>query len=69
VRLLEKDSAAYRILVRLDKALARLCGFSGQYTLSAECSDSKAEACKCLCSVMNLLEADHCNKAAKSEGK
>jgi hypothetical protein len=69
VRLIPKDSLAYRILVRLDKALARLFGYSGEFTLSAECSKSSSIGCRCVCAGMSLLEDDHCNKAAKSEGR
>jgi hypothetical protein len=68
VRLIPKGPV-YDWLVEKDKKLARLFGFSGLFTLSAECSGSRALACKCMCQVMNLIEEDHCNKAAKSEGK
>jgi hypothetical protein len=57
----------YDLLKSLDKKIARFFGFSGDHTLSAECSQSKTVACKCLCAVMDLLEADHCKKAAESE--
>jgi len=59
----------YDWLKEMDKAIARLCGFSGQYTLSAECSTSRCWACKFICEVLSLIEKDHCNKAAKSEGR
>ena len=59
----------YDWLKAMDKKLASLFGFSGQYTLSAECSKSDSLGCRCLCAVMGKIEEDHCNKAAKSEGR
>lgn len=51
-----------------DKHLARMAGFSGKNTLSAECGGSDKRVCGLVCWFMNWLEKDHCAKARKAEG-
>lgn len=50
----------------MDKLMAALLGFGGNYTLSAELAVSSR--LQWLRKVLDMVEYDHCNKAAKSEG-
>lgn len=51
-----------------DRLTAALLGHSGSRTLSAEMGASKCQMCRAVCSVLSLIEADHCDKAARREG-
>ena len=52
----------------IDRKFAWLFGFSGKHTLSAECAVSECELCKLMCTLLSLIESDHCIKVAKREG-
>lgn len=56
------------VLRAMDKTLAAVCGFSGYYTLSAECGVSTAKPWVLLRKALDLLQKDHCIGAAKHEG-
>lgn len=65
--LLTGDESIWKPIGRaMDKLLAALLGFSGEHTLSAELG-----ACirlQWLRWFLDLIEADHCRKAARAEG-
>lgn len=50
----------------MDRLMATLFGFSGEYTLSAELALTGRYAL--LRSFLDLIETDHCRKAAEREG-
>jgi hypothetical protein len=54
------------VLMTGDRFLAALCGWSGQYTVSAECGASRCRFCKV---IRCLLGVEHCVKAALDEGR
>ena len=55
-------------LVRLDKQAARLLGWSGRHTISAECGRPLQRHCV-LCRVIRKWFGDqHCEQAARDEG-
>lgn len=56
------------VLRSMDKLLAAVLGFSGDYTLSAECGVSKEFPWVQLRWVLNKIQAGHCEGAAKQEG-
>lgn len=59
---------AKNILRAKDKLAAALLGWSGKYTVSAECGVSDCKACKAVCWLLNFLDPGHCEGAAKKEG-
>lgn len=67
MRLLVPGTQLYKVAFAVDRFIATLFGFPGDKTLSAECGSSTALGCKCLCKAMNVLEQDHCQKAAENE--
>lgn len=54
------------VLLTFDRLLAALLGWSGKYTVSAECAVSRCRFCK---AIRYLLGVKHCTEAAKNEGK
>lgn len=56
------------ILRAMDKLGASVLGYSGVYTLSAECGKSECKPCKFMCAFLDLIDYNHCAKAAKKEG-
>lgn len=52
------------VLLTADRCLAALFGWSGKYTVSAECSASKCLLCR---AIRSLLGEKHCIEAAQSE--
>jgi len=56
------------VLRAMDKTLAAVLGFSGYYTLSAECGVATAQPWVCLCWLLDKIQAGHCEGAAKNEG-
>ena len=60
---------AKKILKAKDRVFAALIGWSGDYTVSAECGSSKDCAfCKAVCWLLNWIDPGHCEGAAKREG-
>jgi len=56
------------VLRAMDKLLAAVLGFSGFYTLSAECGIATTAPWNQLRYALDLLQKDHCIGAAKNEG-
>lgn len=54
------------VLMTGDRFLAAILGWSGKYTVSAECSSSKCRICR---AVRWLLGVKHCMDAAENEGR
>ena len=54
------------ILLTFDRFIAAVLGWSGKYTVSAECSYSKCRLCR---AVRSLLGHKHCMDAAVNEGR
>lgn len=51
----------------MDKLGAALLGFSGEFTLSAECGSTECWPCAVLCRFLNLFQKNHCKGAAQKE--
>lgn len=54
------------ILLTFDRFLAAICGWSGKYTISAECGASRCIFCR---AIRCLLGVKHCVNAALDEGR
>lgn len=52
--------------VDIDRRIARLFGWSGKYTISAECGASRCSFCR---AVRMILGIRHCIEAALDEGR
>lgn len=65
---LEENTYGKDVLRAMDKVLAAVCGFSGYFTLSAECGASNDQPWIGLRKILDMIQADHCEGAAKSEG-
>ena len=59
---------AKNLLRAMDRLGAAVFGFSGRYTISAECGRSKCKACRYVCAFLDLIQPGHCAGAAKREG-
>lgn len=59
---------AKNILRAKDKMAAALLGWSGRYTISAECGKSECRFCKVVCKFLDMIQPGHCEGAAKREG-
>lgn len=59
---------AKNVLRAMDKLTAAVFGFSGYYSLSAECGKSECKLCNLLCALLDRIEKGHCSGAAKKEG-
>lgn len=57
------------ILRSLDRLGAAVFGFSGRYTVSAECGASDCAVCRLLCRFLDLIQPGHCAGAARNEGR
>ena len=66
--LAEKNEYGKNVLRAMDKTLAAVLGFTGYYTLSAECGVSRAPAWSALRWALNKIQAGHCDGAAEREG-
>ena len=66
--LLEWNTYGKNVLRAMDKVLASVLGFSGYYTLSAECGISSKQPWVFLRFLLNKIQAGHCEGAAKNEG-
>jgi len=60
---------AKNILRAKDRAAAALLGYSGKYTISAECGRSECRLCKWVCGFLDLIQPGHCDGAALKEGR
>lgn len=59
---------AKNILRAKDKLAAALLGWSGKYTISAECgSEADCFLCQTICSILNWIDPGHCAGAAAKE--
>lgn len=54
------------VLMTADRCLAAIFGWSGKYTISAECVASRCLICRV---VRGLLGSAHCTEAAENEGR
>lgn len=66
--LLEENVYGKDVLRAMDKLLAAVLGFSGYYTLSAECGVTEKQPWVLLKNLLNLIQPGHCEGAAKHEG-
>jgi|LakMenEpi03Aug12_release.lakeMendotaPanAssembly.Ray.scaffolds.fasta_scaffold852294_2 hypothetical protein len=66
--MLEENIYGKDVLRAMDKLLAALCGFSGYFTLSAECGVATEQPWAGLRWVLDKIQAGHCEGAAKNEG-
>lgn len=65
---LTNDASIWRPVGRaMDKLLATLLGFNGNFTLSAELG--AGEKYQWLRKILDKIESDHCRKAAIAEGR
>lgn len=66
--LVEENTYAKNCLRAMDKTLAAVLGFSGYFTLSAECGVAFSAPWNQLRYLLNLIQPGHCEGAAKKEG-
>lgn len=66
--LAEENEYGKNVLRAMDKTLAAVLGFSGYYTLSAECGIAPEAPWTHLRWLLNKIQAGHCEGAAKNEG-
>lgn len=66
--LLEENAYGKDVLRAMDKVLAAVLGFSGFFTLSAECGVAKTQPWIGLRWLLDKIQAGHCEGAAKNEG-
>ncbi len=66
--ILEENEYGKNVLRAMDKTLAAVLGFSGYYTLSAECGVCTRQPWVSLRWLLNKIQAGHCEGAAAREG-
>lgn len=66
--LLEENTYGKDVLRAMDKLLAAVLGFSGHFTLSAECGVATTAPWVQLRWLLDKIQAGHCEGAAKNEG-
>lgn len=66
--LLEKNAYGKNVLRAMDKVLAAVMGRSGFYTLSAECGVIDVFPFTQIRTLLDLIQAGHCEGAAIHEG-
>jgi hypothetical protein len=64
----EENAYGKDVLRAMDKVLAAVCGFSGFFTLSAECGIAYEPPWTWLRWLLNKIQAGHCEGAAINEG-
>ena len=64
---MEENTYGKDVLRAMDKVLASVCGFSGYFTLSAECGVTEKQPWVLLKNLLNMIQKGHCEGAAKSE--
>lgn len=57
------------VLRSMDKLGAAVLGWSGRFTVSAECGASECRFCKAICALLNRVDPGHCKGAALKEGR
>lgn len=64
------DAVGYgkRVLVAGDKLGASVLGFSGQYTISAQCGVATSRPWTVIRRVLDFIKSNHCENAARNEG-
>jgi hypothetical protein len=66
--LMEENGYGKDVLRAMDKLLAAVLGFSGFYTLSAECGVTEKQPWVLLKTLLNMIQSGHCEGAARNEG-
>lgn len=66
--ILDEYAYAKNILRAMDKTLAAVLGFSGFFTLSAECGVSNEKPWVWLRWLLDKIQPGHCEGAAQNEG-
>jgi hypothetical protein len=56
------------VLLSMDRVMAAVLGWSGMYTVSAQCGKSSCLLCKVVCWLLNRIDPNHCKDAAADEG-
>jgi hypothetical protein len=56
------------VLLSMDRVMAAVLGWSGQYTVSAQCGKSACWLCQAVCWLLNRMDRNHCDDAARDEG-
>lgn len=65
---LEENEYGKNVLRAMDKVLAATVGFSGYFTLSAECGVAQTQPWIQLRWLLDKIQAGHCRGSAKNEG-
>lgn len=63
----DKQVYGKNVLRSMDKTLAAVCGFSGFFTLSAECGIAPEQPWIGLRKILDMIEPGHCEGAARNE--
>jgi hypothetical protein len=58
----------WEVLVAMDKFIAAALGWSGKYTVSAQCGVRDTIGARTLRAILNTIKREHCEDAAKGEG-
>lgn len=66
--LVEENAYGKDVLRAMDKLLASVLGFSGHFTLSAECWIATTAPWNQLRWLLDKIQSGHCEGAAKNEG-
>lgn len=66
--LFDRNAYGKDVLRAMDKTLAAVLGFSGYFTLSAECGATTRQPWRALRSVLDMIQPGHCEGAARKEG-
>jgi hypothetical protein len=56
------------VLLSMDRVMAAVLGWSGMYTVSAQCGKSACLLCRVVCWLLNRIDPNHCQDAASGEG-
>lgn len=64
----EHNTYGKNVLRAMDKVLAAVLGFSGYFTLSAECGIATIQPWTTLRWLLDKIQAGHCEGAARNEG-
>lgn len=65
---MDENEYGKNVLRAMDKVLAATVGFSGFFTLSAECGVSNESPWMGLRKILDMIDPGHCEGAAKNEG-
>ncbi len=63
-----RDEYAKNLMRAADKHAAAFLGWSGRYTVSAECGSRDCRFCRWLCRLLDVFQKGHCAGAAEREG-